>query len=120
MKTVVILAVAVTIFMAGCSGEPGQSPPPAPSQASLTPPGSAAEGLRVATRVGCNGCHRTDGGGKVFHDDAEEGRFVAPNLTQRREIYDSAALDALLRLGKTHDGHLPIMMPIRMFQYLSD
>jgi mono/diheme cytochrome c family protein len=45
---------------------------------------------------------------------------VAPNLTQRRALYDDAGLTALLREGKTHDGHRAFGMPIFMFQHLSD
>lgn len=119
MNTSAGLAAVLLIVLAGCSGEPDLTATPPAAQAQI-PPGNAAEGLRVATRVGCNGCHRADGGGQLFREDAKEGRFVAPNLTQRRDLYDSAALEALLRRGKTHDGHLPMMMPIKMFQHLSD
>lgn len=47
-------------------------------------------------------------------------RVVAPNLTQRRTLYDDAGLAALLREGRTHDGHRALGMPIYMFQHLSD
>jgi mono/diheme cytochrome c family protein len=90
---------------------------PRPPPASV---GDPVEGLRVATRVGCNGCHLEDGRGRVFRESASEGRIVAPNLTQRRELYDDAALEALLRRGNTHDGHVPVSMPIKMLQHLSD
>ena len=82
--------------------------------------GDPVAGLRVATRVGCNGCHGEDAGGEVFHEDEENGRIVAPNLTQRRNLYDDAGLAALLHEGRTHDGHVPWGMPIMMFQHLSD
>lgn len=82
--------------------------------------GDPVEGLRVATRVGCNGCHGAQGEGAVFQDNPDFGRIVAPNLTQRRDIYDDKALEALLRRGRTHDGHVPWGMPVRMFEHLSD
>jgi mono/diheme cytochrome c family protein len=47
-------------------------------------------------------------------------RIVAANLTERRSLYDDAGLEALIRHGKTQDGHRPLGMPIKMFQYLSD
>lgn len=47
-------------------------------------------------------------------------RIVAPNLAERRALYDDAGLAALLRGGKTHDGHRAFGMPIYMFQHLSD
>lgn len=98
-------------------------PPPSAHTAArepLPPRGDPVEGLRVATRVGCNGCHGADGAGDVFQENAELGRIVAPNLTQRRDLYDDAAVVALLREGRTHDGHVPWGMPIKMFQHLSD
>lgn len=122
MRACIALAVVLGLCSVGC--QPGTeraaassaagSPPPA------TPAGDPVEGLRVATRVGCNDCHRRDGRGGVFQEDPQYGRFVAPNLTQRRKVYDDAALAALLREGRTHDGHAPVGMPIRMFQHLSD
>lgn len=54
-------------------------------------------------------------------EDESQGLIVAPNLTLRRRLYeDDAALAALLRTGKTHDGHVPWGMPVKMFQHLSD
>lgn len=123
MKTSHALAVVLSICAAGC--RPGSSQ--APGTATVSPPsqavavaGDPVEGLRVATRVGCNGCHRKDGRGGVFQEDPQYGRIVAPNLTQRRALYDDAGIAALLREGRTHDGHVPVGMPIRMFQHLSD
>jgi mono/diheme cytochrome c family protein len=109
------------IALAACGERPSSKPtvsavaPPA-----AVPKGDPVEGLRVATRVGCNGCHGEGGRGDVFHEDAEQGRLVAPNLTKRRDLYDDEALTALLREGRTHDGHVPWGMPIKMFQHLSD
>lgn len=116
------IAVVVTVLLlAACSQAPA---PPAPASAPVAdaapPAGDPIEGLRVATRVGCNGCHGENAAGQVFFENKEAGRIVAPNLTERRDLYDDAALVALLREGRTHDGHLPLGMPIPMFQHLSD
>ena len=81
--------------------------------------GDPVEGLRVSTRLGCNGCHEKNGGGGIFMENPQVGRVVAPNLTERRRLYDDAAFAALLHEGKTHDGHPPLGMPIHMFQHLS-
>lgn len=79
------------------------------------------EGLRVAKRVGCTGCHMDNGRGGGFDIKTPAGdRLVAPNLTQRRALYDDAGLVALLREGRTRDGHRAFGMPIYMFQHLSD
>lgn len=106
----------------------GQANPPQPALP-ITPPtpakpgvlaGDPVEGLRVATIAGCNGCHGSDGGGRMFHEIPGVARLVAPNLTQRRALYDDAGIAALLHEGKTHDGHRPWGMPIYMFQHLAD
>jgi mono/diheme cytochrome c family protein len=109
-------------LMAGCAKKPEPEVSPAMANAAISsmPAADPVEGLRVATRVGCNGCHTSTGGGKVFSEEPGVMRIVAPNLTERRLLYDDAGIAALLRKGKTHDGHRPLGMPIKMFQYLSD
>ena len=109
--------VLLCLSLVACNGAP---PSPPVVSAPMPPAGDPVEGLRVATRVGCNGCHGPHGAGEVFQENPELGRIVAPNLTQRRTLYDDAALTALLREGRTHDGHVPWGMPIKMFQHLSD
>jgi mono/diheme cytochrome c family protein len=87
---------------------------------SSTPAGDAAEGLRVATRVGCNGCHGTDGSGHELWEEEGNFKLYSPNLTVKRDLYDDAGIDGLLRKGQTHDGHVPFGMPVLQFQHLSD
>lgn len=117
------VAPLALLAVLGCSRVPGSTapevvaPPPGPVAA---PAGDPVEGERVATRVGCNGCHGKDGQGQVFQDNELVGRLVAPNLTVLRASYDDDGIEALLRHGMTADGSLPLGMPIRMFQHLSD
>jgi cytochrome c553 len=108
------------LLLAACSPAPSPSTTPSAALEPAAPPGDPVEGRRLATRVGCNGCHGPAGAGEVFQENPELGRIVAPNLTHRRALYDDAALAALLREGRTHDGHVPWGMPIKMFQHLSD
>ena len=82
--------------------------------------GDPVEGLRVATRVGCNGCHGADGGGRELWEEKGKFKLFSPNLTVKRELYDDAGIEGLLRQGRTHDGHVPFGMPISMYQHLSD
>lgn len=112
-----LMLCALAGLMAGCGPD---APIQAPAALQPVQPGNAVEGLRVATRVGCNGCHGRDAGGQVFMEEPGQFRAVAPNLSERRKLYDDAALERLLRAGKTHDGHRPLGMPVFMFQYLSD
>lgn len=110
------------IALAAC----GEQTAPIPAASAVLPAvpiakGDPAEGLRVAKRVGCTGCHMDNGRGGGFDIKTPTGdRLVAPNLTERRALYDDAGLARLLREGKTHDGHPPLGMPIHMFQHLSD
>lgn len=117
-----LLLASLLLALVACSdsSEPATRTAPVAEAPPPAPVGDPVEGLRVATRVGCNGCHGEGGRGDVFMEGKEFGRIVAPNLTQSRELYDHAALQALLREGKTHDGHVPWGMPIKMFQHLSD
>lgn len=117
MRTMGLIAL---MLLAAC----GKSPPPQ-QQAPLAtveavPKGDPIEGARVARRVGCDGCHSQGGKGGGMDIKTPQGdRIVAPNLTQRRELYDDRGLARLLHEGKTHDGHRAFGMPIYMLQHLS-
>lgn len=115
-----ILFLALSFLVCACAKEPLPAPSKSQAPEAAKPAGNATEGLRIATRVGCNGCHSRNGGGRVFIEEVGQFRLIAANLTEKRELYDDAALERLLRHGKTHDGHAPLGMPIKMFQYLSD
>lgn len=126
--------LASVLLLAACSAAP--EPPAAPrpgvaavavvaAVAATTPapvlaPGDPVEGLRVATRVGCNGCHGEDGGGRELWEDKGKYKLYSANLTVKRALYDDAGIEGLLRHGRTHDGHAPFGMPVPMFQHLSD
>lgn len=120
------LTIVATVLLAACTAAPQPpSPPVAPAAPILpTPPAAVAgdpvEGLRVATRIGCNGCHGEDGSGRELWKDKGKYHLYSPNLTAKRELYDDAGIKAFLREGKTHDGHPVFGMPIVMFQHLSD
>jgi mono/diheme cytochrome c family protein len=114
--------LAACVLLAGCGQQP-QAPEGSVAKvvAETVPKGDPVEGARVARRVGCDGCHSEGGKGGGFDITSPEGdRVVAPNLTQRRALYDDAGLAALLHQGKTHDGHRAFGMPIYMLQHLSE
>jgi mono/diheme cytochrome c family protein len=112
--------VTLLVVVAGCTATPERPVRPGPVLYGAAPAASAVEGLRVATRVGCNGCHGANGGGGELWEEQGKYKLYAPNLTAKRESYDDAGLEQLLRHGRTHDGHVPFGMPILMFQHLSD
>jgi mono/diheme cytochrome c family protein len=122
MKT---CALSLLALLCACS-------PPAAEQASVgpvaaisantpaTPRGDPLEGKRVATRVGCFGCHGEQlQGTKLWGKDGQFQTYSA-NITEKRALYDDAGFERLLRTGRTHDGHRALGMPILMYQHLSD
>jgi cytochrome c553 len=118
MRTTVLVAA---LLLAACGKSPAPEMPSPRLATAAVAPGDPVEGARVARRVGCDGCHAEGGKGGGFDVTTPEGdRVVAPNLTVRRALYDDAGIARLLHQGKTHDGHRPFGMPIRMLQHLSD
>lgn len=127
MRTSLLLLASLAI--AGCKA-PAPSPEaaaaivPAASAtvaaAAAMPSGDPIEGLRVAKRVGCLGCHGENGGGKELWGEPGKFKVYSANLTETRNNYDDAGIDGLLRMGRTHDGHRPLGMPVMMFELLSD
>ena len=64
------LAIAMVLsLLAGCGQSPSLSASPVVQAPAPAPKGDPLEGLRVATRVGCNGCHEKDGRGGVFMEN---------------------------------------------------
>lgn len=114
------------LLLAACTAPPHPPAPAAPAASSppvadaAIPAGDPVEGLRVATRVGCNGCHGADGGGKELWEEKGKFKLSSANLTVKRGLYDDAGIEGLLRQGRTHDGHVAFGMPILMYQHLSD
>lgn len=83
-----------------------------------------AEGGRLITIRGCNGCHGLDLGGQVFLDDPALGTIYASNLTSgagsvtaRFTVED---WDRAIRHGVKPDGTGVMFMPANEFSVLSD
>jgi cytochrome c553 len=77
----------------------------------------------VKTRVGCEGCHGADLGGKVLIDQAVVGYWAAPNLTSGAGSitrgFSAADWDRAVRHGVRHTGQSS-SMPTTEFVNLSD
>ena len=77
----------------------------------------------IKTRVGCEGCHGADLGGKVLIDQAIVGYWAPPNLTQGTGSvtrgYTAADWDRAVRHGIRHGGQTS-SMPSTEFINLSD
>lgn len=117
----------LALLLAACSG-PAEPPSavgvPAPATAAaraatLPEPPDPNEGLRVARRVGCTGCHGEDGAGKELWSQPDRFTVRSANLTEKRDLYSDEGLHALIGEGRTHDGHAPFGMPVFMLQRMS-
>jgi mono/diheme cytochrome c family protein len=77
----------------------------------------------VKTRVGCNGCHGADFGGRVLVDALPLGRWAAPNLTTGKGsvtlAYTASDWDHAVRHGLRLGGRTSTM-PAVEFTNLSD
>ena len=83
-------------------------------------PALIAEGQRLATLTGCNGCHGTSMAGRVFIDIPNVVRLVAPNITAFTAEADDEALVRLIRFGVKPDGTSVLGMPSTSFHHISD
>lgn len=85
---------------------------------------SIAEGGRLITIRGCNGCHTPDLGGQVMIDDPALGTFSSTNLTSgagsATAQFTIEDWDRAIRHGVKPDGKGVMLMPSNEFSVLSD
>lgn len=80
-----------------------------------------AHGRRLATVLGCTGCHGENlQGTNVTADDPAFGDMNAPNLTLLLASYSDAELERVIRQGVPKDGREFWFMPSESYQFLSD
>lgn len=116
MRTLWLCATA--LILAACSN-PQSPPPPAPSiQFDRASADLIEHGRRVATVLGCNGCHAANLQGEDW-SDPEYGTLWTSNLTQALPGYTDAQLEATIRGGRRPDGSELWEMPSHIFAQLS-
>lgn len=127
MRILTMTAVAAALAVAGCSkrDDPRTEPKAVPiafdGSAATDPAAVRAHGERVASLLGCNGCHGRDmQGTNVTKGDPGYGDMNASNITLALASYDDAALDKLIRHGVPKDGRQFWFMPAESLQYVSD
>ena len=80
---------------------------------------SIARGERL-TRIRCVGCHGDSLRGRVFFDEPNIARLVAPNVPAKLAILTDAEFAGFLRSGVRKDGSSPFVMPPPGFYHISD
>ncbi len=85
-----------------------------------TGPAAVAEGQRLATLRGGNGCHGQKLEGDMMIDDPMLARIASPNLSRLVPSYTDAELERLIRHGVRKNGQGVVIMPSSMFARLSD
>jgi mono/diheme cytochrome c family protein len=116
--------------LAGCDSKAEQAPPKVEAKpvliaydgAGATDPAAILRhGERMATMLGCAGCHGDNLQGRnVTADDPQYGDMNAPNITLLLDKYDDPALDKAIRHGIPLDSREFWFMPSEAFQYVSD
>jgi mono/diheme cytochrome c family protein len=95
--------------------------PVVPEVVSVPTGGDAIEGERLASILGCKGCHGSDlGGDEECYEQPGQYRLTCPNITAVRELYSDRDLVILLRHGRKIDGALVDFMPWDMYAQLRD
>ena len=117
---VAVLLVSVAALQFGSAWRLRQMPS-VPDVVIVPTGGDPVEGSRLASVLGCKGCHGQDLGGRVnCYERPDEFRLTCPNVTEVQRTYDDRALVALLRHGRKSNGALVDFMPWDMYAQLSD
>lgn len=126
------MRIPILLYLSVCVTACDQAPiPGAPKQrlAALTfdgadaadAPARLAHGKRLATVLGCQGCHGKDLTGKNFTaDEPEFGIFFASNLTRALPDYTDEEFERLMRSGVHRVRAQLWIMPSETFQHLGD
>ena len=80
----------------------------------------AREGQRLATLVGCNGCHERNLQGSVFFDEPNVARIYATNLALTIPSYTDSQFEAAVRQGIRPNGRSVFGMPSAAFAAIND
>jgi len=79
-----------------------------------------AHGGRLATVLGCTGCHGEDFQGKNMEDSPALAAMYSPNVTLLLSSYSDTDLDRLIRHGVPKDGREFWFMQVETYQFLTD
>lgn len=85
-----------------------------------TDPAAIASGERLATYMGCNGCHRSHLEGGVLAELPDGTRLIAPNLPALAATYSDSDLGKAILYGVKKNGDPVLGMPSDAFYNMTD
>lgn len=119
----ILFAAALAVAACGSPAAEQQAPepPPVAFDGALVSQASAQmqHGKRLASVLGCTGCHGRNLEGTVWFDDPKMAVLHASNLTTALQGYTDEQLETLLREGKHPTGRDVWGMPSELFYHLS-
>lgn len=117
-----VVALAFVGWLYGASEAQMRRYPKPPTFIAEVPTDAAtlARGARLATRLGCAGCHEADFGGGSMGGDFLNGEAHPSNLTAWVRKHDIASFEAAVRHGIDPDGRGYWSMPATGFVHVSD
>jgi cytochrome c553 len=92
----------------------------APKIAADKTPAGVAEGARLASAIGCRGCHGPEGHGRVIVDVPGVIHIAPPALAPVAAKYSDEELARLIRHGVKRDGTATYVMPVEGHAGLAD
>ncbi len=124
----IAIMFGLVLALAACDEtRPPDTPLATPAALSFDGSGAAgtearlAHGKRLATVLGCQGCHGKDLQGRnVTKGEPEVGDMNAPNLTLLLAKYSDAEFERAVRQGVPKDGREMWFMPSESYQFVSD
>lgn len=118
---VTFLILAVAVLYAGSQWKIGKDQGvPLIAFRGASDPAAVAEGTRLASLVGCKGCHGERGEGRVFEDSLMVGHLAPPGIARKAALYSDAELERLIRHGVKRDGTGVYIMATDELSHLSD
>ena len=114
-----LAALALLASAAACQKAPEAARRQAPFQFEVKSANPLDRGERLATILGCGGCHAPGLTGQVWDDDPQFAILYTSNLTRALPAYSDAALERAVRFGVRPDGSVLWAMPSQRFTRLS-
>lgn len=109
--------MGAALALAACGRAP-EAPPEPPRFAQAAGQTQLQHGERLASVLGCKGCHGADLQGQPWNEEADLAISFSSNLTRALPAYSDAALERAIRIGVRADGTPLWDMPSEIFTKL--